>query len=229
MSTSRPRHAAPSRTSRLAGRVALGVVGAPAAMLAVAGPAAALELPSAEGHRLSLDLEGTTFAVSGAMAAPALPEAPEGLPELPGADVLPGAGELMSLPGASELTSLPGAGELPSLPGAGDLPSLPGADRLPALPGAADLPAPGPAAPEGLADLLASAALPAAEDEDAGSTEDAGDEEAPDSEVAEDAVPLPPLPLDVDIDWRAGSEGSSSDLPSAEDLFDAADLVDGLL
>lgn len=96
----RPRHAAPTRTARMAGRAALGILGAPIAMLAVAGPSAAAELELG-GSFTGSDADGRSNLQ---LESPDVPEAegldPEGLdpegfdPEGLDADALPGAEDL---------------------------------------------------------------------------------------------------------------------------------------
>src|SRR4051812_29818146 len=82
----RPRHAAQSRASKIAGRTALGVLGAPVAMLAVAGPAGAATLDMGgtyEDGTLDLNLAADGMAAPGldALGVPALPtELPSQLP-----------------------------------------------------------------------------------------------------------------------------------------------------
>ncbi len=125
---SNPRHAAPRRTAVLAGRVALGVVGAPVAMMAIAGTASAGPLDSfdATDNRLAIESDGSSFAASGEMSE---------LPDLatPGADALPGfdAVDVESL--SLDVLSLDALG-FDALPGTDSLPSpdaLPEAPELP--------------------------------------------------------------------------------------------------
>jgi hypothetical protein len=187
MRNTRPRHAAPSRATRLAGTVALGTVAAPAALLAVTGTASAAGVLDLEDDSSSLEVEGTSSTASGDLADRGLPAGDETeAPALPAPDGLPdpaASGDAPALPGADDVPALPGAEDLPALPDAEDLPALPGTEDLPALPGAGDLPA-----------------LPAGE-----------------------------LPLQVQLDWRVGSEGSTAELPSVDDVFSATDLLGGLV
>src|ERR671914_566461 len=93
MTKNRRRHAAPSRVSKVAGRAALGVLGAPVAMFAVASPAVAA----------TADADGR---VSDDDAA--LDTRGEGAPALPGIDNLPDASAVAGLPVIGDLvTALP--------------------------------------------------------------------------------------------------------------------------
>ncbi|MDT7653033.1 MAG: hypothetical protein QOI36_4439, partial [Pseudonocardiales bacterium] len=159
----RPRHAAPGRASRIAGRAALGVLGAPMAMLAIAGPAGAAEA-DLSGHYTDGEASGSTD-VSHAQALPGLSGTDvaafptsglptNGLPtdglDLQGIDLgllnLGGGGAgLPQLPvAAPDLSALqlnlPSTDALPSLPSTPALPSLPSADSLPSLPVVGALP-----------------------------------------------------------------------------------------
>ena len=157
MTKIRPRHAAPSRASKVAGRAALGGLGASMAMLAVASPAMAA--PSADvdarvtGDDAALDTQLTkgdtalpgldalgVGGLTGALPTDGLPVdglAFEGIDlELLGHAVstpaLPAADGLPALPSATDLTGLPVVGDLTALHEG--LPSLPGG--VPSLPSA---------------------------------------------------------------------------------------------
>jgi hypothetical protein len=98
----RPRHAAPSRSGRIAGRVAIGALGAPLAMFAAAGPAGAAPLVDDNGDSSVGD------------TAPGL-----GLPDLGATlDGLLDTAQLPGLPGEASisglLSQLTGAAELPT-------------------------------------------------------------------------------------------------------------------
>jgi hypothetical protein len=209
----RPRHAAQSRVSRIAGRAALGVLGAPMAMLAIAGPAGAAEADLT--NPLSDDeAAGATDAGFDASALPGLAAAElsafptDGLPDgldLQGIDLgllnLGGGGAgLSELPSAGgpdlsvlELTqpvsyALPSTDALPALPA---LPSLPGTDALPSLPGTDSL----PSLPI-VSDLPALPELPVVADLPTLPTDDVL-AALPSTDVVTDA--LPELPVSVDL------------------------------
>jgi hypothetical protein len=101
----RPRHAAPSRASKIAGRAAVGVLGAPIAMMAAAGPAsaAATEAHVADdntGADLQLAMVGSVLPGLEALGVEGLPTADLPTDGLPGGlDVFDVAGVLSTAPG----------------------------------------------------------------------------------------------------------------------------------
>jgi hypothetical protein len=161
----RPRHAAQGRASRIAGRAALGVLGAPIAMLAVAGPAGAATLDlngTADDDAFDVNLAAAGVALPGldTLGVPALPTELPALPldgvafegvsldlfDLGGEEglalpALPAVDGVPALPALPSVDSLPIAGALAAVPVAlpVDLPALPAADSLPALPAVGDL------------------------------------------------------------------------------------------
>jgi hypothetical protein len=239
----RPRHAAQGRASRIAGRTALGVLGAPVAMLAVAGPAgaAALDLDGEfDGQALDVQLAADDLALPAVDSLlPALPtELPDGLPT----DGVAFEGvslDLFDLAGGDEVA-------LPALPVVGDV-ALP---ELPALPSTDDLPVALPSVPA-VGDLGALPALPAVGDvalPALPSTDDLPVDLPALPVVGEVAVPELPalpstddLPLDTVTDLAGGLPTSAAlDLddvastatdavPAAADVFSATDLVSGVL
>ena len=141
----RSRHAVQSRASKIAGRTALGVLGAPVAMLAVAGPASAAALDMGGSYddngTLDLQLAADGLAVPGldALGVPALPtDLPSQLP-IDGVAFQGVSLDLLNL-GGTDGVALPGVPSLPSvdsLPLAGALAALPIAlPDLPSLPSA---------------------------------------------------------------------------------------------
>lgn len=205
----RPRHTAPGRFASLAGKVTLGVVGAPVAILALAGPAVAYTVDfddkgDARANRVEFRSEDADeFDVDTDMAEIAMPEfelptvaglgdltdlllgtdALRSPASLPSADLLPSTDGLPSADSVRSLGGLPGADGIPSLDGLGSLDDLP---SLEDLPGSGDLT---------LGDLPLSITLD--------------------------------LDMDMDMDSDELDLPGSDDLP-ALDLFDAADLVAGL-
>jgi hypothetical protein len=241
----RPRHAAHSRTSKIAGRAALGLLGAPVAMFAAAGPASAAgldlvgsvtddavdaQVATDDGALPGVSALGISGLSTGALSTDDLPidgAAFEGVP----LDLL-GAGEalpLPALPGADALPlpALPGDDALP-LPALPALPALPGADALPlpALPG--DLPVEvGTTDDGGLyanvhLDLPGAPAVDDADSDDADS-DDADSDEA-DSDEADDADSD-----EADSDEADDADSDDVAVPAAADIFSATDLVSGLL
>lgn len=217
----RPRHAAPSRTTRLMGRAALGVLGAPVAMLAVAGPAGAAELDM--GGRFT---DGDTSGTAGMT--------------LDTGNGMPGADEF-ALPGGDGLdTDALAADDLdfqgidPSVLDFGGFPEAPAPPAVPALPEGGSLPG---------ADDLNTDALPGAEDLDSDALPGAGGFDAPALPGAEDVDPdaLPSAdtaPTAVALPAPAGlpsadCDDDDEDAPGATatagDRFSAEDLVGSLI
>ncbi len=150
----RPRHAAPSRASKIAGRAAVGVLGAPIAMMAAAGPASAAATDAHvsddnTGTDLQLSMVGAVLPGLEALGVDGLPS-----PDLP-TDALAGDLEVFDVAGALSTAPNLAGGFLPTaaalgpgadvLPVVGDLTALPVAGALPggglaALPGADVLP-----------------------------------------------------------------------------------------
>jgi hypothetical protein len=158
----RPRHAAPSRASKIAGRAAVGVLGAPMAMMAAAGPASAAATDAHvtnddTGADLQLSMVGSVLPGLEALGVEGLPAADltsEGLAQ--NLDVFDVAGALSEAPSLTNgvpavaglgADVLPVVGDLGDLPVAGVLPAsaglaaLPGADVLPLVGDLEGLPA----------------------------------------------------------------------------------------
>lgn len=217
----RPRHAAEGRASRIAKRAAIGVIGAPVAMLAAAGPAsaAAIDLDGVlnDGQLdLQLSADGSEEA---SLAGIGLPALPEGLP----LDGLPLDGAVFE---GVPLDLLDLAGALPGLATVTDLASLSAAEGVLS------------ALPAGLPTSVEDVELPAAEDlvdsipVELPALPVVGDVEVP------DGLPAVPdvvgtvtglaggLPTAAQLDLDDVSEA----LPTgALDVFSADDLVGGIL
>ena len=99
----RPRHAAPSRSGRIAGRVAIGALGAPLAMFAASGPAGAAPLLDDNGDSSVGDTAPSSFG---------LPDLGVGLGGLLDTAQLPGLPGQVSVSGL--LSQLTGSAELPT-------------------------------------------------------------------------------------------------------------------
>lgn len=116
----RPRHAAPSRAARLTGRTMLSMVGAPLAMLVVAGPVGATEIEVGA----TLGLDGSAGVIdTDELDLPEMPDAAglpavDGVPgveSVPGLDSLPSVDSLLGLDGLPDPDGLPDAEELASM------------------------------------------------------------------------------------------------------------------
>ncbi|MDN5858718.1 MAG: hypothetical protein L0H84_08840 [Pseudonocardia sp.] len=102
----RPRHAAPTKVGRIAGRVAAGAIGAPLAMFAAAGPAGAV--PLAEDGAGG-EAEFSASFEPGSFDAASLDAVPGGLPGAPAIPDLPGPATVEAL-----LAQLTAANPLPA-------------------------------------------------------------------------------------------------------------------
>jgi hypothetical protein len=220
----RTRHTAQGRASRIAGRTALGVLAAPMAMLAVAGPAgaAALDLDSTLGDALDVNLAADDVAL------PSVDSVVSTLPtELP--DSLPIDGvafegvklDLFDLGGQDDLDlALPAVGDLalPELPA--ELPALPGTDALPVAGALGAVPVALPELPlDGLPELPLDGlpALPAV-----------GDLALPELPALPSTDSLPSLPVDLPVDVPSLPSVGDLALPEAPALPDAVGTVTDL-
>ena len=130
----RPRHVAPSRASKIAGRAAVGVLGAPMAMMAAAGPAAAAATDAHvtddnTGADLQLSMVGSVLPGLEALGVEGLPApdlATDGLTSnLDVFDVASALSTAPNLAGGILPTVGPGADLLPVV---SDLTALPDSD-----------------------------------------------------------------------------------------------------
>lgn len=224
----RPRHSAPGRASKIAGRAALGLLGAPVAMFAAAGPASAADIDlagSVTDDAIDAQVATDDGVVPGALGLGGL-----GTDDL-STDALPIDGAVFEgvpldlLGGVAGDTGLP-VPSTDALPGlSGGLPVEAGLTDEGGLYAAAHIDLPGAPAVDDEATDEGDATGEDADSDEAVSDEadDADSDEADSNEADSDEA-------DSDEADEADSDDADDVAPApAADLFSATDLVSGLL